>query len=140
MKFSVPDETKPRVLVVDDEDVIAKTLEVILDQGGFMATAVTDGATAVRIAATLRPDILLSDVVMPGLDGFETASRIYALSPRCRVFLFSAQSGASERVREYCAQGYEFEFIAKPVHPSELISRLRAAVFSNDDPIQSLHE
>lgn len=138
MKVSLPDEAKPRVLVVDDEDVIAKTLEVILDQGGFLATAVTDGVTAVRIAATLRPDILLSDVVMPGLDGFETASRICALAPRCRVFLFSAQCGASERVREYCAQGYEFEFIAKPVHPSELITRLRAAVPSSDDPIRAV--
>ena len=137
MKISLPDKSKPRVLVVDDEDVITKTLEVILDQGGFMATAVNDGATAVRIAATLQPDILLSDVVMPGLDGFETASRICAVSPRCRVFLFSAQCGASDRVREYCMQGYEFEFIAKPVHPSELIARLRAAASHNDDSVRA---
>lgn len=136
MKVSLPDKSKPRVLVVDDEDPIAGTLEVILNQAGFVATAVNDGAAAVRIAATWHPDILLTDVVMPGLDGFETAKRICAVSPGCRVFLFSAQCTASERVQEYCAQGYEFEFIAKPVHPSELLARLRATRL-NDLPVRA---
>jgi DNA-binding response OmpR family regulator len=131
VKVSLPDESKARVLIADDEPVIASTLEEILNQSGFDAIGVVDGASAVRTAEIWRPDILLSDVVMPGLDGFETAKRVRALLRNCRIFLFSAQADASGTVREYCAQGYAFEFIAKPVHPSELLSRLRAS--SSDD-------
>lgn len=126
VKVSLPDGSKPRILIADDEQVIARTLEEILNQSGFDAIGVNDGASAVRTAEAWHPDILLSDVVMPGLDGFETATCVRTLLPDCRIFLFSAQAGVSEKVRDYCAQGYEFKFIAKPVHPSELLALLRA--------------
>jgi CheY-like chemotaxis protein len=125
------DQSKPRVLIADDEYAIARTLEAILNQSGFLATAVNDGASAIRAAEIWQPDILLTDVIMPGLDGFQTAKHIRALLPECRIFLFSAQCSASERVCEYRAQGYDFEFIAKPVHPAELLAQLRGATLNS---------
>ena len=63
------EDRKIRIIVVDDEPVIAETVVEILNQEGFEATAVTDGDSAVELAKTVVPDVLLSDVIMPGLNG-----------------------------------------------------------------------
>src|ERR1035437_9616040 len=77
-----------RVLIVDDERLIADTLALILSQRGFAATAVYSGEKAVETASVLRPDILITDVVMEGMTGIEAAIRISETVPGCRVLLF----------------------------------------------------
>lgn len=118
----------PRVLVSDDEELVAKTLVAILNKSGFSARATFDGPSAVAAAGEWRPDILLCDVIMPEMDGIETAIRIREMLPSCRIFLISAQEREAARVAEQKARGYDFEFILKPIHPLELIQLLQFAL------------
>lgn len=118
----------PRVLVSDDEEIIARTLVSILNQSGFSAKATFDGRSAVLAATEWRPDILLCDVRMPEMDGIEAATHICEMLPECRIFLISAQEREAARVAEHRARGYAFEFILKPIHPLELIQLLRFAM------------
>ena len=69
-------QVKPKVLVADDERVIADTLAIILNQSGFEATAVYNGEKAVEAARTLRPDMLISDVIMTDMNGIDAAITI----------------------------------------------------------------
>ena len=80
---------KPKVLVADDERVIADTLVIILNQAGFDATAVYSGEKAVELASTLRPDMLISDVIMLDLNGIDAAITIRKILPSCKILLFS---------------------------------------------------
>ena len=69
-------KAKPRVLVVDDEHVIADTLAIILNQAGFNASAVYTGNDAVELARSERPDLIITDVIMPDMNGIEAAIHI----------------------------------------------------------------
>ena len=75
---------KKRVLVVDDEQVIADTLAKILDLNGYDASAVYTGTAAVESARTLRPDLIISDVIMPDMNGIEAAISIRGFLPAAR--------------------------------------------------------
>jgi DNA-binding response OmpR family regulator len=119
---------KPRVLIVDDEEVIANTLAMILNQAGFETHAVYSGEAALEAAQAFDPDVLISDVIMPGITGIETAIRLRAISPACRVLLFSGQASTANMLEKARGQGYEFEILTKPVHPSDLLARMRAAM------------
>ncbi len=116
---------KPKVLVADDERVIADTLAIILNQSGFNATAVYSGEKAVETAKILRPDMLISDVIMTDLNGIDAAIQIRALLPSCKILLFSGQAATADLLDKARGQGHEFEILAKPVHPQDLLARLR---------------
>jgi CheY-like chemotaxis protein len=116
---------KPRVLIADDERVIADTLAAILNHGGFEARASYSSAQALAIAPGFRPDLLISDVIMEDMSGIEAAVRIKAMLPDIRVFLLSGQTATPELLVKEKADGYGFEILTKPMHPGELISRLR---------------
>jgi CheY-like chemotaxis protein len=116
---------KPKVLVADDERVIADTLSIILNQAGFEATAVYSGEKAVETAKTLKPDMLISDVIMNDLNGIDAAIRIRELLPTIKILLFSGQAATADLLEKAHAQGYDFEILAKPVHPQDLLSKLR---------------
>jgi len=122
----MPAETaKPKVLVADDEQVIADTLVMILNQSGFDARAVYSGEKAVEVAATFKPDMLISDVIMADLTGIDAAIRMRALLPRIKILLFSVQVATADLLEKARAKGYEFEILAKPVHPQDLLAKLR---------------
>lgn len=116
---------KPRVLVVDDERVIADTLAVILNQSGFEARAVYSGERALELAAEWQPQMLISDVIMADLNGIDAAIRIRELLPKIKILLFSGQAATADLLEKARARGYEFEILAKPVHPQDLLNRLR---------------
>jgi DNA-binding response OmpR family regulator len=118
-------QVKPKVLVADDERVIADTLAIILNQSGFEATAVYTGEKAVETARTLKPDMLISDVIMTDLNGIDAAIRIRELLPACKILLFSGQAATADLLDRARGQGHEFEILAKPVHPQDLLARLR---------------
>lgn len=115
-----------RVLVVDDERAIAHSLALILRNAGFSATAALGGESALEIAEEFRPDFLITDVAMPGMDGFALARAMVARYPKCRIFLFSGHAWATDYLRPYLDEGYPFAFIPKPIHPDDLIARLQA--------------
>jgi len=116
---------KPKVLVVDDEHVIADTLAIILNQHGFEASAVYTGTAAVERARVVRPDLVITDVIMPDMNGIETAIHIRDFLPACKILLFSGQAATADLLETARAQGHEFEILAKPVHPQDLLAKLR---------------
>ena len=114
-----------RVLVVDDEKLIADTITTILNQSGFEAASAYGGKAAIEKARDWNPDVLLCDVVMPGMNGIEAAIEVCALLPDCKVLLFSGQADILDLLKEAHARGRDFELLRKPLHPSELLERLR---------------
>ena len=116
----------PKVLVADDERVIADTLAMILNQSGFDARAVYSGEKAVEMASTFAPDMLITDVIMADLNGIDAAIMIRALLPNIKILLFSGQAATADLLEKARAKGYEFEILAKPVHAQDLLSRLQA--------------
>ena len=119
---------KTKVLITDDERVIADTLTAILNHGGFEARAAYSCGEALEMAPEFRPDILISDVIMAEMNGIEAAIRIKGMLPDVRVFLLSGQTATPELLQKENADGYGFEVLIKPVHPRELIARLRECI------------
>ncbi|MGA2674853.1 MAG: response regulator [Terracidiphilus sp.] len=115
---------KPKVLVADDERVIADTLAMILNQSGFEARAVYSGEKAVELAPAFVPDMLISDVIMADLNGIDAAIRIRKVLPRIKILLFSGQAATADLLEKAREQGYEFEILSKPVHPQDLLRKL----------------
>ena len=118
--------SKPRVLVADDEQVIANTLAIILNQAGFEARAVYSGEKALEALDTFQPDMLISDVIMTGMTGIEAAIATRSKNPKCKILLFSGQAATADLLEKARAQGHEFEILAKPVHPTDLLAKLRS--------------
>lgn len=115
-----------RVLVVDDEQCIADTLTAILSMSGFDAKACYDAKSALQECDLFTPDLVISDVVMPGMSGIEMAILIKRQHPPCKILLFSGVAATSDLLEEARQQGYDFELLRKPVHPAELLSKIAA--------------
>jgi CheY-like chemotaxis protein len=116
---------KPRVLVADDERVIADTLAIILNQAGYNASAVYSGMSAVEEAKNVKPDLVISDVIMPDMNGIDAAIKIRAALPSCKILLFSGQAATADLLENARQRGHEFEILAKPVHPQDLLAKLK---------------
>lgn len=113
--------TRPRVLVVDDEKLIAETCAQILKNAGLETRIAYDGFSAMELLTEFSPDYLLTDVLMPGMSGVQLAIEVTKMSPQTNILLFSGQAGISEILQEGYDQGYEFELLAKPMHPLKLL-------------------
>ncbi len=116
-----------KVIVVDDEPIIADTLVNILNGEGHSAISVSDGASAVKWAEMVRPDAIVSDVIMPGMNGIETAVAVMRMLPRCRVILFSGQAASVDLLERARQEGHFFEVLAKPIDPEILLQKLNAS-------------
>jgi DNA-binding response OmpR family regulator len=117
---------KPSAFVVDDETVIAVTLATILSQEGFEAEGFTNARDALKAAETAPPDFLISDVVMPELNGIELGVLFKAIYPKCRILLFSGQAATDDLIGDARKKGHGFDLLAKPVHPRELLAAIHA--------------
>jgi len=117
---------KKRVIIIDDDALIAESLADILNGEGFEATAVLSGRDAIEWARKTQPDVIVSDVVMPEMNGIEAAKFIREFLPQCRIILFSGQALTNNLLAEAKAQGHTFEMLAKPVNPYSLIAALRS--------------
>lgn len=114
----------PQILVVDDETLIADTLTMILNMNGARAHAAYSAESALHLALELKPDILISDMIMGDMSGIDLAIRLSADLPNCRLILISGQSANSELPAQTRAQGYRFEFLEKPITPQQLLSHI----------------
>lgn len=112
------------IFVVDDERVIATTLELILTRMGFFVRSFVDPVEALRAAQSATPDILLTDVIMPGLNGIELANQIGRRHPHCKILLFSGEIETGELLAGARSRGYKFEILAKPIHPQVLLQKI----------------
>ncbi|HLW55345.1 MAG TPA: response regulator [Candidatus Angelobacter sp.] len=110
--------------VIDDETGIADSLMEILNGNGYEAVAFYDGQSAIESARQRCPDLVLADVMMPRLNGVETVIAIRNICRRTRIVLFSGQAGTVDLLESARARGYEFELLAKPIHPDKLLKKL----------------
>jgi diguanylate cyclase (GGDEF)-like protein len=116
------------VLVVDDDFDIARYVELNLSLEGFTVHVAHDGQEAVEKAQELRPDAVLLDVMMPGLDGYEVCRRLRssARTSHCAIIMLTAKSLSADTVVGLTAGADDY--IAKPFDPPELVARVRAAL------------
>lgn len=115
------DLTRLCVLVVDDERVIADSLALILRMKGHDSYAVYDAEAAISAAAELNPDALLSDVVMPGMNGIELTTYFAHHFPECKVLLMSGNAATTGLLEDAQRHGHFLEFLSKPLQPEEVL-------------------
>jgi CheY-like chemotaxis protein len=114
----------PKVLLVDDEPVIADTLAVILRSHGYRTAAAYSGESALVFAPEFRPDVLITDLNMPGTNGIVLAAQVREMYPSCRILLYTSQTGIQALLEQARAGGLVLELLPKPVHPAEIIKYL----------------
>jgi CheY-like chemotaxis protein len=113
-----------RVLVVDDERSVADTLVMVLRYGGHQAAAAYEGGSALTLAEAFRPDCVICDVVMPGMNGIEVCAAIQTSHPDCHILLFSGQAVTTDLTKDAIGRGYNWELLTKPVPPDEFLAKL----------------
>jgi CheY-like chemotaxis protein len=118
--------TVKRIFVVDDDQCIARTLTTIFRNAGYEATALYDGQSALLALEFVVPDLVISDVLMPGMTGIELAIQIKQRHPGCKILLFSGSAASAGLLEQARRQGHDFELLAKPVHPEEFLARMVA--------------
>jgi diguanylate cyclase (GGDEF)-like protein len=116
------------VLVVDDDFDIARYVELNLSLEGFTVHVAHDGQEAVAKAQALRPDAVLLDVMMPGIDGYEVCRRLRsnARTSHCAIIMLTAKSLSADTVLGLTSGADDY--ISKPFDPPELVARVRAAL------------
>ncbi|HUS20287.1 MAG TPA: response regulator [Terriglobales bacterium] len=124
----------PDILVVDDEKRIADTLALILRSKDYLVTTAYNGLEAYESCRKVAPRLVITDVVMPQMNGVELAMKLRLEIPECSVLLFSGQASTADMLREANERGFEFELLAKPVHPEQLLTRVRELIGSGPSP------
>ena len=110
---------RPVVLVVDDESVIADTLAEILSRSGYRGIAAYDGDSALETSLLTPPEMLITDVVLPGMTGIELALKMRRIFPECKIILFSGQASTADLLASARADGHHFTLLNKPLHPQD---------------------
>jgi CheY-like chemotaxis protein len=113
-----------RILIVDDERMIADTLSEIFSRLGYEAFTAYNGLLGLEAARRLSPNLVLSDVVMPDMDGVTMAIEIRSTMPQVQVLLFSGQANTVNLLRDAEQKGFHFELLQKPVPPAEIIRKV----------------
>lgn len=127
-------EPAPLVLIVDDETSITMTCSAILEAHGYRTLVANDGLTALKMAQEARPDLVFSDVVMPGLNGVSLAIAIHDTLPGTGVLLFSGNTATADILADARVQGYEFNILAKPVPIPEMLAAVKSALAKTASP------
>jgi two-component system alkaline phosphatase synthesis response regulator PhoP len=120
-----------KVLVVDDEEPILELLKYNLEKAGYEVETATDGAKGVETAKKFHPDLVLLDIMMPGMDGVETCRRIRELPEIQKTFIIFLTARSEEYSEVAAFDVGADDYITKPIKPRALISRINA-VFRRD--------
>jgi len=112
-----------RVLIVDDEPRILKFLDLKLKASGYEVLTANNGREALAQVQAQEPDLLVLDVVMPGMDGFETLKQVRAISS-LPVIILSAREANADKIKGLTLGADDY--LAKPFNPDELIARIEA--------------
>lgn len=121
-----PKNTRPRVLVIDDSPTIRRSAEIVLERAGIEVDLAEDGFAALSRISDMRPDLILLDVVMPRLDGYQTCSllRRNAAFASVPVVMLSGRDSVFDRVRGRLA-GSDL-YLTKPFTPEALLAAVHA--------------
>jgi len=122
------ESAKPLILIVDDETSITMTCSAILEAHGYRTEIANDGETALQKALQIRPDMVFSDVVMPGMNGVSLAIALTEQLPNTRILLFSGNTATADILADAGTQGYSFRILAKPVPIPEMLEAIRSTL------------
>ena len=121
------DSSKGSVLVVDDEPTILDVVGRYMERAGYETHRAADGPEALRLAAAHRPDLVVLDLMLPGIDGIEVMRQLHEGSgPRTAVILLTARGEESDRLVGL-RQGAD-DYVVKPFSPAELVARVDAVL------------
>ena len=133
----MPEEfERRRILVVDDEERMVRFIRLNLEHDGFLVSEAFNGKEAIQKMRDLTPDLILLDVMMPDLDGFEVLETIREIS-NVPVIMLTAKGEEDDRVR-----GLELgadDYVTKPFSPRELVSRAKAVLRRTESTSGSMH-
>ena len=118
------DEARPQILVVDDERAVREALGRALELGGFDVALAADGKEGLGLVEREAPDVVVLDVMMPGLDGFQACQILRARGDRTPILMLTARTEVSSRVRGLDAGADDY--LVKPFALEELLARLNA--------------
>jgi two-component system, OmpR family, response regulator MtrA len=120
-----------RILVVDDDTALAEMIGIVLNAEGFEAGFCADGSEALEAFRTYEPDLVLLDLMLPGVDGIEVCRLIRAESD-VPIVMLTAKSDTVDVVRGL--ESGADDYIPKPFKPKELVARVRARLRRTDEP------
>ena len=116
-----------KILVVDDEIALVRAISMVLTKKGYEVLEANNGQEALRLFFTHKPDMVLLDVVMPGLDGWQTCNRIRDISPTIPIIMLTGKRKTEDDVVRGLDHGAD-EYLLKPVGNRELVARVRAVL------------
>ena len=121
-----------KIMVVDDEARITDTPALVLQQNGYETAVAYEGNPALAQCSDFLPDLLLSDVVMPGMDGIELSQRVTDELPKCKVLLFSGNAATAELLERAQKNGLNLQLLSKPIHPVALLKKIAEVLYSSE--------
>ena len=121
-----------KILMVDDEARITDTLALVLQHNGYQTAVAYEGNSALAQCSKFRPDLLLTDVVMPGMDGIELSQRVVDEIPTCKVLLFSGNVATAQMLDRARERGLNLQLLSKPVHPLDLLKKIAEMLNSSE--------
>jgi two-component system response regulator ResD len=125
-----------KILIIEDEEGIIHLLNLYLKDAGFNVMAASDGADGLALHAREQPDLVILDIMLPAIDGFEVCRRIRAWS-KTPILMLTARSEEDDRIT-----GFDLgadDYLVKPFSPRELVSRVRAILrrVGNQDAVEA---
>lgn len=118
-------EGRRKILVVDDNRNVADSMAFMLSHEGYTATARYSASEAIELSRSIKPDIVISDIVMPGTDGIDMGVAIRSFLPCCKILLFSGEVLTQQMRERLDTQAAGIAFVEKPIHPADLLAMLR---------------
>ena len=125
---------RARVLVVDDEEIIADLVATALRYAGFEVETAITGRKAQEAAATFRPHLMILDVMLPDVDGFEIARRLVSAGEKVPILFLTARDGTDDKIRGLTLGGDDY--VTKPFSLDELVARVHAILRRSNGPAQ----
>jgi DNA-binding NarL/FixJ family response regulator len=122
---------RPRALLAEDHSTVAEQLRTVLEQDCEIVGIVGDGHALLEAARTLRPDVIVADITMPGIDGIEAAAKIVQLQPHIRVVIITVHNDPAlvQRAISAGASGYVLKLSAGEDLPLAIQAVLRGELF-----------
>lgn len=127
-----------RALVVDDEKAVADSLAMILRASGWEVCAAYSGEEAIELCSSVDPQVVVADIVMAPMSGFDLAIYLAEHRPYCRIILMSGHSFHEPLVAQSVRGG--FEFLPKPIDPSRLLAMVCGPGPSEETPAEPIQE
>lgn len=117
------------VLIIEDNRINLQLMAYLLQVNGISVTTATDGKRGLELAALLRPDLIICDVCLPGMDGFQVASALKAQPNLLHIPLVAVTGLATASDRERLLQGGFDYYISKPIEPDNFAAFISAMIF-----------